>query len=264
MTFRLLTAASVAALVCSALGAHAEVPARIDDPGGGPPVWMTADAAKSADGSMLWEEFSPSMRADLQQRIEMNRQLRSERTGAVATAPGTCQTVRRPTSGLPLPDTSFASFLDYSQFAFEGTVRSIAEGFYHGQLATLVEVEVERVLEEPATLGPVSTVYVRFGHAEVEAGGEMLCVRNEHYPDRPSIGRHILVFAETVAEHDPLIVNPHSLAVLFEREDGSVSLGWERGSFVDEGPTWSAVDRQLDLLGTEPRPPDGAEPKGER
>lgn len=263
MTSRFALATLAAAVTCLALGAQAEVPALIEDPGGGPPVWMTAEMAMNPDGSLHWEHFPPSMRADLEQRIQVNKQLRRQRTAKLASGPGTCQSVRRATSGLPIPDTSFASFLDYSQLAFEGRVRGIAEGFYHGQVTALVEVEVERVLEKPATLGPVSTVYVRFGQAEVEADGEMLCVSNEHYPDRPTIGRHILVFAENVAEQQPLIVNPHSLAVLFEREDGSVSLGWERGSFVDERPTWAAVARQLDALGTGTEPPGASQPKEE-
>lgn len=262
MTSRCAVAAFTAAVTCLALGAQAEVPELIEDPGGGPPIWMTADAARNPDGSLQWEHFPSSMREDLKQRIQVNQQLRSERTDPLEAAPAACQTVRLSTSGLGLPDTRFATFLEYSELAFTGRVRDVAEGFYHGQVAALIEVQVERVIEKPEALGAPSTIYVRFGQAEVEAEGEMLCVRNDHYPDRPTIGGRILVFADAVTDEQPPIVNPHSMAVLFEREDGSVSLGWERGPFVGKGPTWASVEKELYLAINE-EVPGGTQPREE-
>lgn len=242
----------------------AKVPAWIADPAGGPPIWLSAAEARRVDGSLRWELFPPSMQEDLKARLEVVEHLRVQR-GPLESAPErTCQTYRVGTSGLVLPDISLESFFDYAELAAVGRVRGTAQGFYRGQVSALVEVEVEQVLKRPPSMASFSRLYFRFSQAEVAAAGEMLCVRNEHFPDRPVIGRRVLLFADGVADREPLIVSPHASAVILEREDGTISLGWERGTFSGEKPDWSLVERQLAKLGFNESSREESAPEGKQ
>ncbi len=250
-----------AVLFAGASGSAAKVPTWIADPAGGPPIWLSAEEARQVDGSLRWELFSPSMQEDLKARLEVVKHLRTEREPTETQSQSTCQTYRSSTSGLALPEISLSAFLDYAELAVIGRVRSVARGFYRGQVASLVELEIDRILKRPESVAPFTKFLFRFGHAEVAAAGEMLCVRNEHFPDRPVLGRRVLLFADGVADREPLIVSPHASALILEREDGTISLGWERGTFAGEQPDWALIERQLDRLGLGRATRDGSAPE---
>lgn len=190
------------------LPGYAEIPALIEDPEGGPHLWKTLEASRDE---------------------------------AVAE----CQSFSRSATGLQLPDLSSRSFLEMAEVALIGKVVSSAQGLFYGQPATLVEVDPERWLKRPTEIPAVDRVYVRFSRAELEIDGELVCVRNDHYPDQPTPRGRIVLFSEILSERLPLLLNPHSQAVIFERADGTVSLGWERGEFVGQSPTWESVENWL-------------------
>lgn len=240
--------AGVAAAAMSARAARAQIPALIADPAGGPPIWISEGQANNADGTLRWELFKPADRGEIAQSIESNRKLRRTQATATSSDAEACKSIVVSADSLTLPDVRLETFIDYATVAVSGRVRSVGEGFYRGEATALIEMDVDKIIKKPDDLAEFSHLYFLFNQAEVRADGELLCVRNDHYPYRPTKGRRVLLFAGAALSSTPLILNPYSSAVLFEREDGSLSLAWERHAFVGKVPDWSLIQNQIDRL----------------
>lgn len=227
--------------------AFAEIPRRIDDPEGGTPIWLIADEARNEDGSLRWELLPRGMWDDLRRDIEQGRRMRAQRGEDLTKPSSTCQTFTISAGGAALdPSGTFDVFVPDSEVIVTGRVRDIADGFYRGQIMALLEVELEKPLKLPRHVRSATKLLILFAQAEIAAEGEMLCFRSMHYPHRPAVGARLLVFGERIVEPDARIVSPNSSRVFFEREDGTLSFGWDPDRFVNAAPGWEVVEAWIE------------------
>jgi hypothetical protein len=224
----------------------------VPSPEGGPPIWVAASEAVSPEGDLETEMFSNAMMDSLAYEIDTARRVRETRgqetSGARRDSRDECQVFTSSASHIDIPSYTFPSLRERAEIVVTGRVVEGRTGFYHGRPTTVYELAIDRVLKAPDPKelqeGPV---YFTFGRAEIAAEGEMLCVRNDHYPNRPVTGGRVLIFAATIPDRDPLFIAAHQDEIFFETESGEVSFP-ELGENAVKAPTWEMIETKLDAM----------------
>lgn len=223
-----------------------EIPGRGTSTAPGTPIWIAAERAVEG-GALRPDLFDPRVRRDLEWAMAdraPNRSVTLE-SSEHGTANGLraddalCTSWARSPNDWAVADFSYETLIDHAQLALIGVVRSEREGFLFGYGTTLFEVEVEEVLEAPPSGEAIEAVYVSYPSSSIAVGDQMLCSRSVRYPARPQVGRHLLVFAATIPEWDPIIINPSDDELFFEGAKGEVSFPAHLGlGDVTNPPMW--------------------------
>lgn len=253
--------AFVALLLVAATGtAMAEVPDWIPAPpeAGPTPIWATPDQVTTAKGELRSELFQSYQAKNIERHLEMARAAREAAGLAGKQGGDACQSwIFVPPSPV-IEEVSLEGLLSHAHLAFLGTVVDRKEGFYHGYPNSLLEIRVEKVLKAPAGQGEITSIFATFPHVEMRVGSEMLCMRSDRYPERPSPGKGIMVFTTNIPDRNPLVVAPNTEEVLFETEDGGTSLPARLGNVLNP-PSWASVVQRVEELSEVPAEGGGAE-----
>ena len=105
-------------------------------------------------------------------------------------------------------------------------------------------------------MGQLASIFTTFPDVAMSVGGEMLCVRSDRYPERPIVGKGIMIFTSNIPDKDPLVAAPDTDEVLFETKDGNTSLPGPLGQVVNS-PPWASLVQQVIDLSTVPAAPHG-------
>jgi hypothetical protein len=247
-------------LVVVTATAMAEVPDWIPAPpeAGPTPIWATPEQVTTAKGELRSELFRPYQAKNIKKHLEMARAAREAAGLAGKQGGDVCQSwIFVPPSPVT-EELSLESLLSHAELAFVGTVVDRKEGFYHGHPNSLLEIRVEKVLKAPSGRGEITSIFATFPHVEMRVGSEMLCMRSDRYPERPSIGKGIMVFTANIPDSDPLVVAPNTEEVLFETEDGSTSLPARLGDVLNP-PSWASLVQRVEELSEVPAEGGGPE-----
>lgn len=223
-----------------------EIPGRGTSTAPGTPIWIAAERAVEG-GALRPDLFDSRTRRDLDWAMAEKAPDRSiplaspeqGTRGDLQADDALCTTWVRSTNDWVVSDFSYETLSDHAQLALIGVVRSEREGFLFGHNATLLEVEVEKVLKAPPSDEAIESVYISYPSSSIAIGDQMLCSRSVRYPARPQVGGHLMVFAATIPEWDPIIINPSDDELFFEGANGEVSFPAHVGmGEVTNPPKW--------------------------
>lgn len=199
------------------------------------------------DGDLRWELFSYHEVEALTESLATAHRVRENAAPSVATEEGHCYVHTSTSSRIDIPDLTFPNLRKRAELAVLGRVIGMSEGFFHGNPASMYELQVDRVVKAPKQESRPDTVYFVFGRAEIPVAGEMICVRNSHYPRRPTMGSRVLIFAATIPSWNPVIINAHQDEIFFEYDGDKVSMPHAEGDLVPR-PTWLLINKLLSEL----------------
>jgi hypothetical protein len=163
------------------------------------------------------------------ERLRLERWTSEARRGALAPrgpADGVSYRADAPADGCDLLQISHPEYfqqeptlqelLRQSQAVLRGTVVDRRSGFFAGEPAVLLEVEVEDVIRWPSGRSRPPTVYVRYGFGAVTFAGSTLCCRVQGFEPPPKTGDGVLVatFYELGSKSAPAVENSFVLSPL--------------------------------------------------
>lgn len=224
-----------------------EIPTKGTERDRGKPVWVEAGRAV-VQGGLQTDMFSSMALSHLRWAMRPAKKQAGPAPPRPKGAPShppeaneaLCETWISTPNEWAVSDFSLEALLEHSELAFLGTVVDVQEGFLYGFEALLFAVSVGEVLQSQRPGGevePGSTIYVSYPYASIRIGDQMLCRRGPRYPERPAVGRRILVFAGEVLDREPWVVKPADDELFFESGEGTVVFPAHVGEFLDP-PQW--------------------------
>ena len=167
------------------------------------PIWVSAEAAKSASGEINWGVLGEEAHRIYEGVLNSKPPLK-------LTEPGKSTEYDLDFSGV-LPDCVHygAAFEDHfnppsdrtlqdvaknARAILSGEIVGIDQGFYRGEPNSLLEVKVTHRVRASEKLASNDVFYVVFPFARFTMGGVTFCKQDSSFPYRPAIGDRILFF----------------------------------------------------------------------
>lgn len=229
------------------------------EPGDPYAAWVPADMLIADDGSIQWHLMDKTAQWQLRGYLKEIKRLKRESKKSKTSIPlseGGCAIVASELisdSYNPRPRGTLTELVEYSPGAYLGHVVDVAEGFFLGNLGSLLHVIVERSYkgsgpEEPREL------YVFVQSAEIMLRGLRLCKPGRR--PAPQVDSRLLVFYGRSVSGVPAesLLVPSDFELFTELPDGKASLPelMELQLGADALPTFSELIRRTeDLLANE-------------
>lgn len=141
------------------------------------------------------------------------------------------------TSAGPL-DPNADKALAEASTALVGTIEAIETGLFHGRLATLVTVDVERWLKWQDDRSPPSRIRFVDTAARARIEGRTYCFRDAERNEALVIGSRVFTATSNHLESEPLVLFPYANQLYFETAKKEV---WPRVL----GTSWAGFEQRL-------------------
>lgn len=111
-----------------------------------------------------------------------------------------------------------------AEIILSGTVTDVAQGFYYGGEATVIELQIAAYVKGPLELAPEAKLLLVYPWAELELEGEVICYRGERGDAPPQVGSTAVLALDRIVDlSEKTFFQPRDYEFFFERRDGSVS-----------------------------------------
>ncbi len=204
----------------------------------GPPLFVSAGVAGRADGSMDWQLLGSKAERIFQSVAE------APKLPAPAIRPGEPSLLGAPDPyySRPLadclyyapgslenpgraPEQTLRSAASGARGIFQGRVVSVTEGFFGGDIGSLIDLEVEETIKTFAEVKSSRTLRLYYPAASFRAGSTSFCKFDPGFPPRPEIGDDLLVFVRRPPlDEERRILLPELDGVFIQKLDGKLSL----------------------------------------
>lgn len=182
------------------------------------PIWVSADAATDERGRLRRDVFEARY-YDALQRYAIGAAERRAVTNATEPE-NDCATYvgERP---IEWSDEKIAGdFRDLVRFAnaiYAGTITTITPGFFDGQPASLLGVNVTESVKGAAAYKTTGGLYVPYAAANFRIGGQQFCAQPLYQNYTPQVGDRIVVYAlHAPADPDGKLIHADSRDLIFE------------------------------------------------
>jgi hypothetical protein len=195
-----------------------------------PPLWVSARAAVDPDSILSWDLLGGEQTSLLRGAVDAQREQVENAGPGPAGAPDFSV---RPIPAAECKDSilsfeddgaavTFQQLVEGAQGIFRGVVRSVEPGFYTGLPATLLTLEVEEGVGEPAAPS-VTRIYLAYPTAHFAIGPYRFCRGEKSY--LPAVGDRMLFF-DALGPLDPEghFFAPARRQVFFEDRAGGLIL----------------------------------------
>lgn len=207
------------------------------------PIWISSQAATAEDGSVDWSIVGESVRESYEGLKTWPSTARISEAGDLEYDPWTSQPIpggiywgptHRHYVGLPADDT-LDDLITNSRYIVRGTVVHRQQGFYDGEPASLLTLQVESLVRpaDKARTPVTRTLYVAYPHAAFRIGEHGFYKGDPSYPPLPAVGDTVLLFHYTVAlDAERTVFRPEADKILVQGASGElvVSPAWREHS----------------------------------
>jgi hypothetical protein len=189
-------------------------------------LWVAAEIAVRADGSVDLERFDPYTRQFVADEVEAVRKYHAEPKKPLVLPYNEDQqrcSLVSVMSGHP----EFESFLPEvmlakSKATVAGRIVGSRQGFFRGRPATLFAVQVDSSFGSDAPV-PGSVILAPFGEGEIAFEGERFCARTGNFSESPQVGRAVLLFpSEFEDTREAMVLRLSGDRFLFEGNEGRI------------------------------------------
>jgi hypothetical protein len=211
-----------------------------NEPDGQFPLWLSTSEA-TQEGYIKWEEFSRGGGEVIQALVSMAKKA-AEQGSVKASEDGCTVWTHQGKRHDYIPNKTLEELATHFGAIYRGRVTASAQGFIDGWPGTLYAMDVES-----ASLPSPAQAFFYFPIARIEAEGVTLCHSGNRYPDQPQIGRQVLIFARGSVASLTLVLEPQDEEILFEREDGTLSLPKDYGE-AEDGLSLETIEKRATQL----------------
>lgn len=205
---------------------------------GGAPLFVPAELVGRPDGKVDWHILGPLARRIYHSVAE------APRLPAPASRPGEPALLGAPDPyySRPLstclyyapgsledpgraPEQTLWAAASGARGIFQGRVVSITEGFFGGDIGSLVDLEIQETLKPSAEMAQNNRLRLYYPAASFRIGSTSFCKADPAYPPRPEIGDDLLVFVRRPPlDEDRRILLPEPDGVFVQKSSGKISV----------------------------------------
>ena len=201
-----------------------------------PPVWVSAEAATTAAGEIDWEILGERAHQMYQGVLQSTPFLLSKPPGdssppeydpdSSGLTPECVQYGAAFYDSLERgPDDTFQGVLKNAPAIVRGRITDLTPGFYKGDPATLLTVEVEKFLRRSRQFSRQRVIYVVYPYARFGIGDVNFCKQDSSFPYRPALEDRIMLFPYgSPGDASQQLVRPDSRELIFESTGGRLVL----------------------------------------
>jgi hypothetical protein len=198
------------------------------------PLWVSAESAVNEQGDIRSEMFDPVHRGMLLKTQQVSATIRANENAASAMKsnrgeneppPCTLFAGERPRHWSDgKQGTSFEALVAGALAIYEGKVTAVAGGFFDGQPASLLKVDIVAELRSSAEFDTDGGVFVHYPTTEFVVGKQRFCARGGFNDYRPQVGDQVMIYAL----HSPVdarrkVVVAESRDLFFESKGSLIS-----------------------------------------
>lgn len=204
----------------------------------GVPLFVPAALAGQPDGKVAWQILGPLARRIYHSVAE------APRLPAPAVRPGEPELLGAPDPyySRPLstclyyapgsfedpgraPEQTLRAAAGGARGIYQGRVVSINEGFFGGDIGSVIDLEIQETLKPFAEVAQTKRLYLYFPAASFRIGSTSFCKADPAYPPRPEIGDDLLVFIRRPPlDEDRRILLPEPDGVFIQKSSGKLSV----------------------------------------
>lgn len=225
----------------------APIPATLSaSSGGSAPIWISAEAVRTAENGVRWDLFKSADRGALQRHAQTQRKSRAASGASTESAAGCSEYFAgyEITRTDAKPSATFDDLVQQSEGIYRGTVTAIQPGFFKGFPGALLRLNIDAAVRPSAAYQDQSALFLFHPYKTFAVGDALFCTGSTY---EPRVGDRVLAFAlYPPQDASSSVIFPENQEYLFEDSDGVLHVPprWRNDPGVVQAETLLEMERR--------------------